>query len=123
MSIYRRVMDSKAMNIIEMIGDVCVDFAKITAEVLHDTFNHPCGSPQPQFGNGYSYEESDVERRTYEYWINLDNECQKYYFDSNSTLQKYGELYRYDDREQMARSVAYIAKCTGYAFDDMDDKY
>ena len=123
MSIYRRVMDSKAMNIIEMIGDVCVDFAKITAEVLHDTFNHPCGSPQPQFGNGYSYEESDVERRTYEYWINLDNECQKYYFDSNLTLQKYGELYRYDDREQMARSVAYIAKCTGYAFDDMDDKY
>lgn len=123
MSIYRRIMDSKAMDILEVIGDVCVEFIKTTAEVLVDTFNHPCGSPQPQFGNGYSYEESDIEKRTYEYWMKLDSEGQRYYFDSNSTLQKYGELYRYDDREQMARSAAYIAKCTGYAFDDIDDKY
>ena len=100
-----------------------VGFLKFTGEILYEVFNHPCGSPQPQFGKGYSYEESDVERKTYEYWIKLDSEGQRYYFDSNSTLQKYGELYRYDDREQMARSVAYIAKCTGYAFDDINDKY
>ncbi len=118
MSIYKRAMD-----ILEIVVDTCIGFLKVTAEVLYDTFNHPCGSPQPQFGKGYSYEESDVERRTYEYWIKLDNECQKYYFDNNATLQKYGKLYRYDDREQMAKSVAYIAKCTGYAFDNMYDKY
>ena len=123
MGIYRKIMDSKAMDILEVVGDVCVEFIKTTAEVLIDTFDHPCGSPQSQFGNGYSYEESDVEKRTYEYWMKLDHESQRYYFDNNMTLQKYGEMYRSDDREIQARMVAYISKCTGYSFTDIYDKY
>lgn len=55
--------------------------------------------------------------------MNLDNEGQKYYFDNNMTLQKYGELYRSDDRETQARMVAYISKCTGYSFTDIHDRY
>lgn len=100
-----------------------VGFLKFTGEILYEVFDHPCGSPQPQFGKGYSYEESDIEKRTYEYWMKLDSGGQKYYFDNNATLQKYGELYRFDDREQMAKSAAYIAKCTGYAFDDINNNY
>ena len=123
MSAYRRFMDSKFMDIVEIIGDCTVDFIKYSAEILYEVFNHPCGSPQPQFGNGYSHKESDVEKETYEYWMKLDSGGQKYYFDSNSTLQKYGETYRYDDREQMAKSAAYIAKCTGQAFNDINNKY
>ena len=123
MGIYRKIMDSKAMDILEIVGDVCVEFIKTTAEVLVDTFDHPCGSSQSQFGNGYLYEESDIEKRTYEYWKNLDHEEQRYYFDNNMTLQKYGEMYRSDDRETQARMVAYISKCTGYSFTDIYDKY
>ena len=43
--------------------------------------------------------------------------------DNNITLQKYGEMYRSDDREAQARMVAYISKCTGYSFTDIYDKY
>ena len=100
-----------------------VEFLKFTGEILYEVFNHPCGSPQPQFGKGYSYEESDIEKRTYEYWMKLDNEGQKYYFDNNMTLQKYGEMYRSDDRETQAKMVAYISKCTGYSFTDIHDRY
>ena len=123
-SIYRKIMDSKAMDMLEVVGDVCVEFIKTTAEVIHDTFDHPCGSPQPQFGNGYSYEESDVEKRTYEYWANMPCDAQEYYFSTNYKLQEYGENYiYYGDREATARSIAKIARKENRDFCNLNNKY
>lgn len=128
MSLYRRIMDSKAMDILEIVGDCTVEFIKFTVEVIHDTFNHSYGSPQPQFGNGdngslFGIHNDDVEQETYEYWKKLSYTDQQFYFDNNETLKHYGESYRYQDREQMAKSAAYIAKCTGYAFTNKYDRY
>ena len=116
MSIYRKIMDSKVMDIVEILGDICIEIAKATTEVLIETFNHPCE-------NKYSCEKLDIEQATYDYWINLSFVDQQYYFEHNETLQFYGENYRYDDKYQMAKSAAYIAKCTGRAFTDKYDKY
>ena len=39
-----------------------VGFLKFTGEILYEVFDHPCGSSQPQFGHGYSYDKKSNEQ-------------------------------------------------------------
>ena len=72
-----------------------------------------------------NYDSSDLDyyTKTYEYWKSLSPVDREYYFENNSTLQKYGELYYYNDREQCAKSIAKIAEKERRSFDDKYDRY
>lgn len=64
-----------------------------------------------------------VEEETYEYWKGLSYREQQDYFELNYKLQEYGENYRYDNNEQMAKSVAEIARRENRSFCDKYDRF
>jgi hypothetical protein len=64
-----------------------------------------------------------VEEETYEYWKGLSYREQQDYFELNYKLQEYGENYRYDNNEQMAKSVAEIARRENRSFTDKYDRF
>ena len=73
--------------------------------------------------NNYTPDTKDndlIEQRTYNYWKGLSCNEQQEYFANSRTCQKYGENYRYDNHELMAKSAARIAGMERYA---LDNKY
>ena len=91
--------------------NILCELAKLTTEILTGVFS----GPEPS--------NESVEDITYNYWMNLSYQDQQDYFKRNLVLQQYGENYRYDDRWQMAKSAANIARLEHRAFNNKYDRY
>ena len=119
MSMFRKIMDSKFMDAIEVIGDTTVDIlkgvAEVSCEVLTELFNNPISK------DSNSVIESNS---TYEYWKNLDYGAQEYYFMNNEYLKEYVKNdYYAGDRELTAKHVAAIADKLGKDFTNINNRY
>ena len=84
--------------------------------------NEPTTSIKTESSYSRPKEES-VEDKTYEYWMTLSSLEQQEYYENNEYLKRWGENYRYEDRCQMARSVANIARIENRAFTNKYDRY
>ena len=85
-----------------------------------------CNETSSSFKSESSYcapKEKSVEDETYDYWMSLSSLEQQEYYENNEYLQRWGENYRYDDRHQMAKSVAEIARKENRSFTDKYDRY
>ena len=85
-----------------------------------------CNETSSSFKSESSYcapKEKSVEDETYDYWMSLSSIEQQEYYARNEYLQRWGENYRYDDRYQMAKSVAEIARRENRSFIDKYDRY
>lgn len=89
--------------------------------------SYSCCNESPfNFKSESSYcapKEKSVEDETYDYWMSLSSIEQQEYYENNEYLQRWGENYRYDDRYQMAKSVAEIARRENRSFIDKYDRY
>ena len=85
-----------------------------------------CNETSSSFKSESSYctpKEESVEDKTYNYWMSLSSLEQQEYYENNEYLQRWGENYRYDDRYQMAKSVAEIARKENREFTDKYNRY
>ena len=119
-SIAKKVWNSEAL---ETITDITFGVMECLGEALVETFSN--NSHNNTCSSCINYDSSDLDyyTKTYEYWKSLSPVDREYYFENNSTLQKYGELYYYNDREQCAKSIAKIAEKERRSFDDKYDRY
>lgn len=108
-------MANKIWNseIFEAIVDTTFVIAECLSETLIKTFNHAVSPPK----------EINYYKETYDYWNSLIPVDREYYFKHNEVLQKYGDRYYYDDKEQCARAIAKIAQMECRSFIDKYDKY
>jgi hypothetical protein len=108
-----------------MLFNIAKGFLKGTVLVLGaicETIND-CAAAAADARNEYNRaecsKEKTVEEITYEYWSNLSYCEQQAYFNSNTVLKyKYGDMYKYDNTELMAKSIAKIAGWENRAFDN-----
>ena len=122
MSIINKIWESKAFEVmadvnyevLKGIGSVVKGVAELSLDVLNAIANNTAEIAENK---------RSVEEETYEYWKGLSYREQQDYFALNYKLQEYGENYRYDNNEQMAKSVAEIARREGRSFCDKYDKY
>ena len=122
MSIINKIWNSKTFEaiadvnyeVLKGLGYVVKGVAEVSLDVINGLAN-----------NTSEIEENkkSVEDETYEYWKGLSYRDQQDYFALNYKLQEYGENYRYDNNEQMAKSVAEIARREGRSFCDKYDRY
>lgn len=129
MNMIKKIWNSKTF---ETISEVNYEILKGVGYVIKGTAEVMCGVMEVMcdVAEGMcersveiSQRKSSVENETYEYWKGLNCMEQQDYFESNYKLQEYGELYRYDDREQMAKSVAEIARKENRSFTNKYDQY
>ena len=122
-------MENKIMKTIGTVGYIVFDFLKFTGEILYDTFNHPCGSSQPQFGNGYKYNDENecekyYDKETYEYMSKLTPDELNEYIATNEYLNRYNtESYIYSDNKQTAMRMAEIAYKENKSFTNKYNRY
>ena len=121
MSIMRKVLDSKFMDIVEVIGDTTVEIikgmAEVTCEVATELFSHPLSESS-------NCSSSSKNNNTYEYWKNLDYSAQEYYFKSNEYLKDYIKNDYYSgDRELTAKHVQEISDKLGRDFTNINNRY
>ena len=119
-SIAKKVWNSEAL---ETITDITFGVMECLGEALVETFSNNSHNNTCSSCMNYNSSDSDYYTKTYEYWKSLSPVDREYYFENNSTLQKYGELYYYNDREQCAKSIAKIAEKERRSFDDKYDRY
>lgn len=107
-------MAKKAWNskTFETIVDVSTEIAKCISDSLLEVFND---KTEPI--------ERDYYQETYEYWKKLLPCEREYYFSHNEVLQKWGDNYYYDDKEQCAKHIAWIASRENRAFTNKYDRY
>ena len=122
MSILNKIWNSKAFEavsevnyeILKGLGTVALGTLEVIADVANGMCERSCEITQ---------QKEDVERETYEYWKSLSCVEQQDYYALNYKLQEYGETYRYDNQEQMAKSVAEIARKENRSFTNKYDRY
>ena len=122
MNIFKSIWNSKAFNtaadinyeVLKAAGKVIKATAEVTCDVLTGIANNAVETNENQMS---------VEQETYEYWKGLSCVEQQDYFALNYKLQEYGENYRYDNAEQMAKSIAEIARRENRAFTNKYDRY
>lgn len=119
-SIAKKVWNSEAF---ETVVDVTFGVMECLGEALVETFSNNSHNSTCSSCMNYDSSDSDYYIKTYEYWNSLSPVDREYYFEHNETLQKYGELYYYNDKEQCAKSIAKIAKIERRSFDDKYDRY
>jgi hypothetical protein len=119
MNIFKTIWNSKTF---ETISEVNYEVLKGVGYVIKGTAEIMCGVMEVmcdvaegmcERSAEISQRKSSIENETYEYWKGLN--CME--------QQDYGELYRYDDREQMAKSVAEIARKENRSFTNKYDQY
>lgn len=141
-NIFKTIWNSKAFETIAEINyEVMTTLGECIVEVFSgssSSSNNNCGSYTSN--NNYSCcneipssfksesfycapKEKSVEDETYDYWMSLSSIEQQEYYARNEYLQRWGENYRYDDRYQMAKSVAEIARRENRSFIDKYDRY
>lgn len=122
MSIINKIWNSKTFEaisevnyeILKGVGSVVKGVAEVSLEVLTGIANNAAEVKENK---------RTVEEETYEYWKGLSYREQQDYFELNYKLQEYGENYRYDNNEQMAKSVAEIARRERRSFCDKYDRF
>ena len=96
-SIAKKVWNSEAF---ETVVDVTFGVMECLGEALVETFSNNSHNSTCSSCMNYDSSDSDYYIKTYEYWNSLSSVDREYYFEHNETLQKYGELYYYNDKEQ-----------------------
>lgn len=122
MSIINKIWNSKTFEaisevnyeVLKGVGYVVKGVAEVGLEVLSAVANNTVEVAENR---------RSVEEETYEYWKGLSYREQQDYFELNYKLQEYGENYRYDNNEQMAKSVAEIARRENRSFTDKYDRF
>ena len=121
-NIVKKIWNSKAF---ETMADINYEVMKGvgavikgTAEVMVDVANGMLEKSAE-----INVQREDVAQETYDYWKSLTCVEQQEYFERNYKLQEYGEMYRYDNQEQMAKSVAEIARRENRTFCNRYDQY
>lgn len=122
MSIINKIWNSKTFEaisevnyeILKGVGSVVKGVAEVSLDVLTGIANNATEVAENR---------KSVEEETYEYWKGLSYREQQDYFELNYKLQEYGENYRYDNNEQMAKSVAEIARRENRSFTDKYDRF
>jgi hypothetical protein len=122
MSIINKIWNSKTFEaisevnyeVLKGVGYVVKGVAEVSLEVLTGIANNAAEVKENK---------RTVEEETYEYWKGLSYREQQDYFELNYKLQEYGENYRYDNNEQMAKSVAEIARRENRSFTDKYDRF
>ena len=109
-NIAKKIWNSKTF---EAVVDTTFEVAEAFNEAIIETFNNIASSP----------EKIDYFTETYEYWSSLCPVDREYYFSHNEVLQRYGELYYYNDKEQCAKSIATIAEKERRVFVNKYDRY
>lgn len=122
MSIINKIWNSKTFEaisevnyeVLKGVGSVVKGVAEVGLEVLSAVANNAAEVAENK---------RSVEDETYEYWKGLSYREQQDYFELNYKLQEYGENYRYDNNEQMAKSVAEIARRENRSFTNKYDRF
>lgn len=122
MSIINKIWNSKTFEaisevnyeVLKGVGSVIKGVAEVSLDVLSAVANNTIEVAENR---------RSVEEETYEYWKGLSYREQQDYFELNYKLQEYGENYRYDNNEQMAKSVAEIARRENRSFTDKYDRF
>lgn len=122
MSIINKIWNSKTFEaisevnyeVLKGVGSVVKGVAEVGLEVLSAVANNTVEVAENR---------RSVEEETYEYWKGLSYREQQDYFELNYKLQEYGENYRYDNNEQMAKSVSEIARRENRSFCDKYDRF
>ena len=122
MSIINKIWNSKTFEaisevnyeVLKGVGSVVKGVAEVSLDVLSAIANNTIEVAENR---------RSVEEETYEYWKGLSYREQQDYFELNYKLQEYGENYRYDNNEQMAKSVAEIARRENRTFCDKYDRF
>lgn len=130
MSIINKIWNNKTFEAIcegyydtmQFIGEGLVFLLDCTTEAFSGSSSSSNNSSTSSCANSCTPSRS-VEEETYEYWKGLSYREQQDYFELNYKLQEYGENYRYDNNEQMAKSVAEIARRENRSFTDKYDRY
>ena len=122
MSIINKIWNSKTF---EAISEVNYEVLKGLGTVVKGVASAMCDVAEGMCEQSCSISthREDVEAETYEYWKGLSYREQQDYFALNYKLQEYGENYRYDNNEQMAKSVAEIARRENRSFTDKYDRF
>lgn len=122
MSIINKIWNSKTF---ETISEVNYEVLKGIGAVVKGVASAMCDVAEGMCEQSYNINshKEDVEAETYEYWKGLSYREQQDYFELNYKLQEYGENYRYDNNEQMAKSVSEIARRENRSFTDKYDRY
>lgn len=119
-SVAKTIWNSKTF---ETITEVTYDSMVFLGECIIDAFSKNSSENHCNFCGTYLAPEKDDETKTYEYWSSLNPVDREFYFKHNEILQKYGEQYYYNDREQCAKSIAKIAKMERRSFTNKYDRY
>ena len=118
MSIFRKIMDSKFMDAVEVIGDTTVDIikgvAEVSYEVLTELFNHETTC---------SYNEKSNEDKTREYLNKLSYDEINDYYEYNEYLRRYGDRFKYSNKDQFIESICDIARRENRSFENKYDRY
>ena len=122
MSIINKIWNSKTFEAISEInyevlkglGTIALGTLEVITDVANGMAERSCEIRQ---------QKKDYEAETYEYWKGLSYREQQDYFELNYKLQEYGENYRYDNNEQMAKSVAEIARKENRSFTNKYDRF
>ena len=143
-NIFKTIWNSKAFEtiaeinyeVMSIIGESIVEaFSGTRTSSSNNSSSYSCSeySSSNETSSSYKTEtsyssynrikEETVEDKTYNYWMTLSSIEQQEYYENNEYLKRWGENYRYEDRFQMAKSVAEIARKENRAFIDKYDRY
>lgn len=118
-NIFKTIWNSKAF---ETIAEVNYEVMATLGECIVEAFSG--SSNNSNASSSYcAPKEKSVEDETYDYWMSLSSLEQQEYYENNEYLQRWGENYRYDDRHQMAKSAAEIARKENRSFTNKYDRY
>lgn len=110
-NIFKTIWNSKAF---ETMAEINYEVMAALGECLLEIFD----------SSSYcAPKEKSIEDETYDYWMSLSSIEQQEYYKNNEYLQRWGENYRYDDRHQMAKSAAEIARKENRSFTNKYDRY
>ncbi len=108
-SIAKKVWNSE---IFETVVDVTYGTVECLTDAIVSVFSH-----------NTSDKDRDYYQETYEYWKRLEPCDREFYFNHNEVLQQWGDNYFYNDREQCAKHIAWIAEREGRPFTNKYDRY
>ena len=121
-NIFKTIWNSKAF---ETFAEVNYGVMTTLGECMIEAFNGPSSNnnSNSSYQNTNESTEKSVEEKTYEYWMSLSSLEQEDYYNNNEYLNRYGDNYKYNDKHQMAKSVAEIARRENREFTDKYDRY
>lgn len=108
-SIAKKVWNS---NVFETIVDVTFGTLGCLTEAVTEVLTVDC-----------SHNTRDYYQETYDYWKNLEPVDREFYFRHNQVLQQWGDNYYYQDREQCAKHIAWIAEKERRPFTNKYEEY